>query len=261
MKKVILFLSVIGTFLMTSCLDGGSNQFQEGSIVYIAEEGAVVYGRSLTGRLITSSQIRMLRPGSHHIIAYVWDEEQDQTTPITDEEYAFNVRLLDETTEVRQQTYIPTGDTPPVEEVDHGFIVLPNSVSSNEITQYVPSGWEQFMGDYWVFEYGYKARKGETANVRFTLNEEASNVANNEAVLDLHLEITGTPEEEDKDPERGVGVMALNMAQLRNMFEGSNTSNTKEVKVKINYYKDKGNNNEVDLELVDRTLSFRVNAN
>lgn len=243
MKKVILFLSIIGTtFLMTSCLGETSNNYAESSIVYITTEGMTTYGRTLSGRFIIAPQLQLEEPGSLHLMSYSWDEERDGNTQVG-QFIANNVIIQGETREVHR-TYLSSGTLPEVEE--------PNKFTHD--LQPVPLGYEEFIGDFWVFEYVYKAREGESAAVSFYLDSEASDVDADEAVIDVHLEIVGEPDDEDDSPTDVVDIIALDMSQLRDMYEGTSETSTKRVKVQLRYYRENSS------DKVEKDFQFLVAA-
>ena len=76
MKKFFLSMSVlVVTLFMSSCLGLGSRNYSESSVVYIDTESGVNYGKTLTGRLITSDKIQEMIPQTFKFFAYSWDEE------------------------------------------------------------------------------------------------------------------------------------------------------------------------------------------
>lgn len=242
MRKVILFLSiVVSSFMVTSCLDGNRN-YSEPSVVYIATEGFTTYGRTLSGRFISSPQIKMMMPGSLHLMNYSWDEEYG-STPVGDY-LADNVVVAEGHKELTRISLF-TGTPPEVE----------NRAKFTHDLQPLGLGMEQFIGDYWVFEYGYKAREGETSNVRFYLDLDASDIEKNEAVIYVHIEIVGEPKDETKSPTQAVDYVALDMSQLRSMYEGSSETSAKAVKVQLKYYR------ENSTDEVKRDYQFLVAGN
>ncbi|NLJ00013.1 MAG: hypothetical protein GX371_02515 [Bacteroidales bacterium] len=254
MKKVIVLMSM-AALLLTSCLEDGSDHFTEGAYVYIAESGMIPYGVTHTGRLITSSEMLLMDPGSIYGIAYSWQEESGMQELSLSEQAAYKVAILGDPFKLNQQYGLDIADTPPIEEVEDGFVAIP-SPSNAEIVQQIYPGFEISMGDNWVFEYGYKAREGDTAVVRFTLNEEESNVENNQAVLDMHLDVEKAGDE-SKQLETRIEAMALNMASLRSMFQ---TSNTQDVKVKIKYYRDTGVSGDTRIEPTHQDYVLRYSG-
>jgi hypothetical protein len=226
MKKVILFLSVIGmSLLMTSCLGEGSRNYSETSVAYIAMENGLIYGRTLTGRFISSTQMQSMVPGTFKFMNYSWEEEYG-TTPLGNysvDNVVVSGNILDISRTSLYMTDAPEDDTP-----DHFLGINPPMYAADEI----------YLGDHWLFEYAYEAKKGESARVDFYLRDDADE-SSDEIVIDIRLSITGTPEAGASTTQIS-DIVALNMAQLRAMYEGSSSTSTKELKIRFKYYlKDK----------------------
>jgi orotate phosphoribosyltransferase len=88
MKKSILFLTLIVTALfMTSCLGEVSNNYSDTTFVYIeSDDVGTVFGKTFSiyspARIITSSNMAMMMPGTFKIMSYSWDE-QNGTKPLS----------------------------------------------------------------------------------------------------------------------------------------------------------------------------------
>lgn len=243
MKKVILFLSVIGvTLLMTSCLGEGSNNYTDSSFVYVdTDDRGTTYGKTFSRysptRFIIHSSMMTMNPGTFKAMAYGWDEENGTTAIIIDGQtvQVDNVQLLAEVVDITRtslnMTELPEPEDP------KGF---------NEIATPLYSDYKDFMADHWVIEYAYTAKKGQKANVEFYKRDEE---VNGEIIIDVHLTLSGTP---DGDSDVGYAdAIALNMSQLRAM-----NSAKEELKIKFKYYK-KGSG---DAEPVETDLPSQQNA-
>lgn len=243
MKKVILFLSVIITVsMMTSCLDGGNDNYRDNSFVYLdMDERGVMYGKTFSrwspySRLITTNSMLTLEPGTIKFMFYSWDEENGRTSVtiggLAGE--ADNVILNEKSIDVPFK-YLHLSEIPEEEE-PVGFDDILSPLYSNQ---------KSFMNDYWVIEYGYSAKKGETGRVEFYKKDELSDKG--EVVIYAQLTLSGTPE--GTTLEKRGDVVALSMAQVRSMAE---MDKEKELKVKFEFYKNKGEN--MDPELAETTV-------
>ncbi len=207
MKKVFLLFSM--AVILTSCLGETSRNYSERSVVYIADEGFVAYGRTLSGRLITFPQINLQEPGSLKLMSYSWTEE-DGTSPVGTEYQADNVKVSGE-----------------IEDVSRAYLSMsePQGESDNILSlQLVNQDFEQFLGDYWIFEYRFTGKSG---TMNFFLDMEESNIESDRAVIKVHFDITEESASESYD------IVALDLSQLRSMFEGMSTTSTKRVLVRL----------------------------
>ena len=220
MKKSILLWAMIGvTLLLTSCLDEGSRNYDETSVVYMSTDITTgrVYGRTLTSKIITSANMQLMLPGTFQFLRYSWTEEYG-TTPIT----------LGTTSTVVIQADNVAIDSPVYAE--------------DKI----------YLGDHWLFQYAYEAKKGEDADVNFYY-EGNEGALGNEATIIIDLTITGEPEAGSSTTAK-TDIVALNMSQLRSLYESSGTTDTKELKVTFKYYR-KGGDQLVSLG----TYTMKIN--
>lgn len=225
MKKVILFLSVIGTaLLMTSCLDGGSNNYTDNSFVYLEmDERGQIYGKTFSryspSRYITTNSMMTMQPGTFKFMIYSWDEERGstainvggQTIP------ADNVMLIEEVIDI-SRTYLEMSEGPEVDD----------PVGFYEILAPLYADSQEFMNDHWVVEYSYWAKKGEKGHIEFYKRDEPN--VNGEIVIDVHLSLSGTAEGDT--PTRYGDAVALNMSELR-----ATNSDKQELNIRFKYYK------------------------
>lgn len=240
MKKMILLSTVLGVaLLMTSCLEEGSRNYAESSVAYIAQDDIsfAIYGKTLTGRIITSQQMQMMQPGTFKFLTYSWEEEYGQTK--MGEFYLDNVVISGDPVPL-DQTTLNLGDT--AQEVSAKFLAIDPPYYFND---------ENYLGDHWLFEYAYEAKKGETAVVSFYKIGDPEAV-NNEIKIDIHLAIEGTPEAGSSVTSK-IDIIALNMAPLRAAYEGASQTATKELKITFRYYL-KGQERPVDLQQTYRMI-------
>ncbi|SFK26192.1 hypothetical protein [Proteiniphilum acetatigenes] len=251
MKKVILFLSVIGaTLLMTSCLGDTTSNYTDNSFVYLdTDERGQVYGKTFSRysptRIITSNSMMGMDARTVKFMVYSWDEDRGTTQITVGDQVvqADNVQLLDEPIDIAstslRMTEFPGVDDP---------------VGFDEILAPLYSDYKDFMNDYWVVEYSYKAKKGETANVEFYKRDELND--RGEIVIDIHLTLTGTPE--GTSDERRGDAIALNMSQLRAMSEGS--SGGEGLKIRFVYYKNNSGNDEPEQVEMQNAYQWKIGA-
>lgn len=249
MKKVILFLSVIGaTLLMTSCLGEGGNNYTDSSFVYLdMDERGQIYGKTFSrwsgySRVITTSSMLTMDPGTFKFMVYSWDEANG-TAPITVDGQSFQadiVQLADKVIDISQKS-LNMGGIPVVEE----------PVGFDEILDPLYSNSKSFMRDYWIIEYGYSAKKGETGRVEFYKRDELNKKG--EIVIEAHLTLTGTPD--GTTVEKRGDAVALYMGQLRSLAEGSQD---KKLKIRFAYYKNKGDNTEPELVELQNAVEWNI---
>ena len=96
----------------------------------------------------------------------------------------------------------------------------------------------------------YEAKKGESAVVDF-YHVENSDATNNEISIVIDINIEGTPEGTTVSTKSD--LIALDMSDLRAMYEGTSTTSTKELKIKFKYYM-KGSSQIVDSQIYRMTV-------
>ncbi len=224
MRKLILFFIAVSLGLtMTSCLDEGSQNFSESSIVYIAMDQGLVYGKTLTGRVITSDKIDMMVPGTFKFLSYSWEESYGYTS--LGEVSVYNVITSGEVIDI-SQTYLQMA---PVTEVTP-------KLDFKDIKRPVYDENGIYLDDYWLFEYSYMGKEGETPIVSFY--KRSSTEQNPDPVeIDVRLVKTGTPKDGASE-KLYTDVIAVDMRQLRQMYGGTSTTSTKDLRIKFWYYLD-----------------------
>ena len=242
MKKVILFLSVIGAILlMTSCLGDTTNNYTDSSFVYLdMDDRGTTYGKTFSRysqtRFITSNSMITMEPGTFKFMAYSWEEESGVTQITVDGQtvLADNVQLMSEPIDINRTTLRMTE-----------FPGVDDPVGFDDILSPLYADSRYFMDDYWVIEYNYTAKKGQRGQVEFYKKDELN--AAGEIVIEIHLTISGTPEG-DSSVKNGDAI-AVNMSQLRAMNSGK-----EELNIRFKYYK---NNNSDEPEQVDSQHAYK----
>lgn len=233
MRKSFLFLIIVASgLILSSCLGDTSRHYtQPLDYVYITNEGGLTYGRTLSNRLITSNEFLMMMPGTFQSMSYSY-EEVNGVTPLQIGGQTFQLDNIDL-------------NGTPVEIHKYGFSSMPYDLeTSDEFLQIIPYAIDDpiYFNDHWFIEYVYAIKKGERVeDISFYINEE-SNSPINEIIIDVMLEISGTPDDPNANATNEVGVVALNMAQIRSQFEGTNDINKKQLRIKFNYKKNASNN-------------------
>lgn len=244
MKKIYLLISVLTlTLFLSSCLDEGSRNYSESSVVYIDMDmtSGKIYGKSLTGRLIIANEMLLMQPGTFKFLSYSWDESYG-TTPIADTNID-NVVISGEPQDVTRKAML-LSSPPEVEEPDMFLAVSEPYYVNND----------RFLGDNWLFEYAYESRKGETAEVQL-YNVDDPELAENEVLLEMRLVIGGEAETGASLTSK-TEIIAFSMAPLRALHEGMSQSN-RDLKIRIQYYK-KGMDEPVE---IPRTYLLTIGDN
>ena len=233
MKKIFLLMSVLTlTLFLSSCLDEGSRNYSESSVVYIDMDmtSGKIYGKSLTGRLIIANEMLLMQPGTFKFFSYSWDESYG-TTPVADTNID-NVVISGEPQDVTRKAMF-LSSPPEVEEPDKFLAVSEPYYVNNDL----------FLGDHWLFEYAYESRKGETAEVQI-YNVDDPELAENEVLLEVRLVIAGEPETGASLTSK-TDIIAFNMGPLR-AYQESISDSKRDLKIHIQYYK-KGMDEPVEL--------------
>lgn len=242
MRKLILFFTAISLgFAMTSCLDGGSQNFTESSVVYIAMDQNLVYGKTLTGRLITSDNIKMMTPGKFKFLSYSWDESYGYTALGSASVYnvVSSADAIDITPTVLQM--VPVSESTPN---------LP--LKELKDPAYDPKG--EYIDDFWLFQYSYMGKEGEIPVVTF--HKRNSTEENPDPVqIDVRFSKTGEPKAGATE-KMVTDIIAVNMLPLRLMYEGSSSTVTKDLRVKF-YYNLDGRTEPVETQ----TYTMKVKGN
>jgi hypothetical protein len=189
--------------------------------------------------------MQLMFPGTLQFFRYSWTEEQG-TTPVrvglssTEVVNADRVIISGEPVEINQ-VYLRIDQEPPVVETPAKFVAIdPPFYAGDDI----------YLGDNWIFQYAYEAKKGENAVVNFYYTEDPA-ATDNEITIVMDLTIEGTPEGTSVSTKSD--LVALHMSDLRAMYEGTSTTNTKELKINFEYHI-KGNNQIVESPVYRMTV-------
>lgn len=223
MKKLLLFFTSIAFGLsLTSCLDGGSQNFTEQSFVYIDNYQMATYGKAINGRGLIYSEnpkFQMLDSKSYVFLAYSWEEENGYKA--IGEQNAFNVSVGSDIIEINKTNLAPVKapDVVPTERFARidGVVHDPEGV---------------FFDDNWLIQYSYIGKEGETPSVQFYLGKNTID-EDNTIQVDLRLTKSGTPKDGANEREY-TNYTSVDMSFLRGTFLASSG---KEIKVKFNFYK------------------------
>ena len=244
MKKIFLFLCVIGaTTLMTSCFDN-TNQFVDEGFVYIAEsENAVQYGRfgSLNARrLITSPEIRqgysfiggelvLLKPGQFYYFQIRW-EESNGTISLGQNREAYEVSINSSIAHIPSTWLILSPTIEPVPPVSHTLTGIGHPQYAFDAA---------FWDDYWVINFGYVGGV-DPPTLAFNKRDPVDAFPNS---IEIDVRVMEPSYSENPLP-RGHTVV-LNMADIRKMYQ---QDTEQEVRVRFHYYRPKpGQNQTVEL--------------
>ena len=237
MKKILLFLCVIGVAaMMTSCLERSEN-FQEASFVYIAvAENGVIYGRTI-GRFtqtITSPQIQQgyitppgttnfiqIVPGDFFEIFYAWDEAND-FTELEERVYAHNVTILGMSNRFERGHW----SSAPASEPMYRIAALASTFVSS------PTYW----GDNWIISYRFYGGRDTPPTLSFH-KREISETNANEVTIDIDVRIHGVPQV--TNPHRVDDAVVLNMMDLRRELQRETNLG---VIVRFHFYQPNSNN-------------------
>jgi hypothetical protein len=207
-------------------LGEGGNSFSEDSIGYITTDYStgLTYARTLTGRFITSSEIKAMSPGTFHYFVYSWEESYGAAY-IGDGYYTVYNVISTSDTEIGKKEVFPY-EAP----TDENQIPLASTTQFQAINDLYGT----YMDDYWIVGYGYKIKKGEVVSASFYAPaiDQSSSTAT-EVVIDIRLTKSGTAETTTETSESN--IIALNMSQIRNRYI---TSSTKTMNVKFRFYVD-----------------------
>ncbi len=237
-KTTLLLLGIIGlTLLLTSCLEGGSRNYDENSVVYLAMDNTSgrIYGRTISGRLITSAGMQLMTPGSFQFLRYSWTEEYGYTT-IENSLQADNVTIVGDPIQI-SRVPLRMNQQPPQVETPLKFVGIDSPVYAED---------KAYLGDHWLFQYAYEIKKGQTASVNFYYMEDEE-ASENDITIVIDLTISGVPDAGASTTTK-TDIIALDMSQLRATYEGTSATTTKDLKITFQYYM-KGQDQRIDSQV------------
>jgi len=222
MKKIYpLILLLTGTLFLNSCLGEGNNNYSDTTIVYIDSHAGTIYGKTLTSRFITSSQMQLMMPGTFKFFSYAWDEEYG--TSMIGEMKVDNVVITRDPEDVSLKT-LSLSAPPEVEEPDMFLDISEPYYANNKL----------FLGDHWLFEYAYEAKKDEDAVIQFYMVDDPE-LGANEVLLEIRLVIEGEPAAGASLTSR-TDIVALNIGPLRSYLVDQSQVK-RDVKIQFQYYR------------------------
>lgn len=237
-KTTLLLLGIIGlTLLLTSCLEGGSRNYDENSVVYLAMDNTSgrIYGRTISGRLITSAGMQLMTPGSFQFLRYSWTEEYGYTT-IENSLQADNVTIVGDPIQI-SRVPLRMNQQPPQVETPLKFVGVDSPVYAED---------KVYLADHWLFQYACEIKKGQTASVNF-YNVEDEEASENDITIVIDLTISGVPDAGASTTTK-TDIIALDMSQLRATYEGTSATTTKDLKITFQYYM-KGQDQRIDSQV------------
>jgi hypothetical protein len=240
MKKLVLFLMVIGAVaLMTSCLKGDNSYSNPGAFVFIdSSENGILHGRTSAlpthGPVITSSGIQsgmvgsptptFIERGRFYWIAYSWQKENEMTN-LGGNMVADNVTIHGSVIEI-DRGYLTMDEAP---EIPEGVTPPP---FINVLTPLF-AGDSFWWRDNWIFEVHYTG--GETPpRVNFDLSEISEHTSNRNItniVINVRID---TPASSGTIGRRY--RMAVDMSQLRREFQKQGDNHT--LNIRLRYYQE-----------------------
>lgn len=219
MKKLSLFLSIIGAaFLMTSCLGESETYYSGAPLSYITTSDlGTMYARTSDGLPITSPAIQMEMPGSFVFIAYSWREGQNTIT----EENIYNATVSEISDPIEQTILIP-GEAP----VPETEFPLSSFVNNGYVGAY--------FGYHLVAGYGYEEGDGNKKRARFYHDFDGE--SDDKVVIDIRLEnSTGTVDEDQENI-----LVAVDLEQIHDYYSADMSSGAqKTIPVYFRYYREK----------------------
>ena len=94
----------------------------------------------------------------------------------------------------------------------------------------------EYFGDRWLFPYTYKIKKGESVRVSFYKAEQESSESKvSDVLIDVRLEILGTPEDGASVKTEG-DYIVVDMSALR-LIAGDEVDSSGNLSIKFRYYR------------------------
>lgn len=224
MKKLFLFLTVVVLGIsLSSCLTGGKQRFSEPAIVYIDQSDLPpysTYGKTHSGNGITNPKIELMQPGTFKMFYYLWEE--DFGTTAIGNGTLLNVEISGEIVDINKTTLEP----------GYGSIETERGTPFKAIGSPIYDQKGVWFKDYWVFQYSYNGKEGQTPNVKFSLREEEGENSSGTKLLkvDMRLNLVGEPKE-GATSNNLTSWIAVDMRYIRDAF-----LRNKDDKVEVKFY-------------------------
>ena len=230
-KKLSLLILLSSVLLLSSCLDMSRGSWmgkEEYSYIVKDEKTSTIYARTASGHWITSEKISTLTPGTTARISYQinFDEAEEILTGEKNNVSIWKATLGAEPI-ILNQTRLYVTDAPDAPVVNFETLTEPLFIEND------------YFGDNWLFPYIVKMKKGQTSHVSFyKANEIDPNEQSGykvEVIIDVRVEITGTPEAGAEDKLVGDEIV-VNLSDLRYMY-ANNTDSSGKIDLKFRYYR------------------------
>jgi hypothetical protein len=217
-----------GNIIEFETLKALENNYSEVNFVYIVRDDlGVMYGKTISNyspsRIITANNMALIPPGTFKIMSYSWDEQNG-----TKQLYIDGQLILADIVQV-------TSDVVDVDQTTLMMSQLPEIEDPKEFLEFAPPIYadsREFMGDNWIFQYSLEVPKGQSAFVEFYKRDDE---ADSDVIkIDVNISYTGTPD--GTAIEKKTDFLALNMSQLRVIYEGTSPTETKRLNIKFVYH-------------------------
>ena len=237
MKKVVLFLCVIGVAaMMTSCLEGNHSTRDEGFAMIAQGENGVKYARlrglfgfyTLTSREIqagvatipATGQIIDIMPGSFFYFTFSGDTTMEQVS-LGENRSADNV-ILGHLVPVHSVSFTPTPAPEGIPEERFAIFALKD---------FLPNA--AMWNDHWIFGATYMTGGGRMPDITF-YRRYGYEVIGNIPHIEIDVRISNIPPTAQSQLSReDRRFLALNMSSIRRDFQQDQARN---VQVRFNYY-------------------------
>lgn len=237
MKKVVLFLTVIGTvLLMASCLGDTETYYSGSPLSYITSTNSgVVYAKTVDGLFITSPKIQLEgEPGSFAFITYSWKESENTIR----EDGIYNATVT-QISDPLYKGYLLSDEAPGEQEAE------PLLESFQQVVYGGP-----YFDNHWIFAYSYKKEDGSKKGLRLYYNPET--MGDNEIAVDIRLvDIGETIDKDQKDV-----LIAVDFSDIHEHYAAAlSPGGQKNLKVVFRYYQKKSDGT-LELKELPYTMSI-----
>lgn len=228
LKRIFLKtgLIVLAVALFASCIKEGEQSYSAQEFGFITTESGTIYARMASGYLITSPQISLEKYiGRCAFIKFSVNSQTEKMT-IGENIIIWKATVASEPSLIDQASMI-FSPAPTESPVRLSEIVLPGSNSNFE-----------YFGNNWPFKYTCKIKKGEQPMLKFYVPtpDEMNDSDDDTIVIDIKLEITGTPES-DATEKKEEFITVCDFTRLRQMIPAFvQGSTSKSINMRFRYY-------------------------